>query len=93
MTKLSLFGGDPSMSHFTCAPAYRGKDEDFKAAQERRTAQYKALKALGWKEQYFQFKNADEKAKAAARKAAEKSAARWKKAAGFALEVNEGCFL
>jgi hypothetical protein len=102
----SFFGGDTSVSHFTVDKRYVYPHEKFdpskpsqeriaieRKAKQRRSDQYKTLKALGFKQPYFQYRNGDEEGKAKAKTKAEEFARVWSAKAGFELEVAEGFFL
>lgn len=104
----SFFGGDPSVSHFTLSVscgsnkkllAFRAtNDWKNEASEKKRRDQVRKtrnakLKALGFKEAYFQFKNKDEAGKKAAYAAAEAHARKWREKSGYAFEIVEGCFL
>jgi hypothetical protein len=96
----SLFGGDPSMSHFTVGVRYimpnerhgTGDPEARRMAPQRRREQNKVLRDLGFKTPYFQYRNKDEAGKAAAKKKAEAFCAEWSAKVDFELEIAEGCF-
>jgi Holliday junction resolvasome RuvABC DNA-binding subunit len=90
---VSLFGGTPGVSHFTANVKYKVGDESYREQRDRRKAQFDALKALGFKQQYFQFRDKDEEGKKRAKAQAEAHAKEWAAKAGFELEVCEGCFL
>jgi hypothetical protein len=94
----SFFGGDPNVSHYTANVRYLMPDEAYgkpgrAGATQRRREQGAALKAIGFKERYFQFRNKDEAGKASARAECEAHAREWSDKVGFELEVAEGCFL
>lgn len=89
----SLFGGDPSVSHYTTSIKFDYQAADRKKEVERRKAERKILKEAGYKERYFHFKNNDDRAQQRAKAQADAEAALWKAATGIQLEVLEGCFL
>jgi hypothetical protein len=89
----SFFGGDHTMSHFSPDPYYKLAGEPDGGDRNRRKADFTKLKELGYKKQYFQYKNKDEKAKAKAKAAAEAFSTKWFKKSGIKLEVREGFFL
>lgn len=98
MTKkpTSFFGGDHSVSHFSCGIPYFIEGEDRlnqRAATQRRKEQNARLREIGYKPKYFQFKNDDAAGKEAARKQCQKYAAKWSAKAGFELVVQEGFFM
>ena len=90
MMSRSLFGGDPTMSHFTVSLPLKA----YPLRSKERKLAYRQLKeASGGREQYFQYKTKDEKAKAIAKKHCENLAEHITKQTGLTLEVAEGCFL
>ena len=98
----SFFGGDYTMSHFSVRQPYfvydpkvpfkKGLDAKI-AFNKKRDEDRAKLKAMGWKEAYFQFKTKDKVAEAKAKAEAEKHAAEWEKKSGLKLEVSLGFFL
>lgn len=102
MALTNMFGGKADKtSHFTADVRYLMPDErDLERdrakrynAPTRRREQHAALKALGFKQRYFQFQRGDEAGKAKAKAACEAFATEWSAKVGFELEVAEGCFL
>ena len=53
----------------------------------------KELRSLGFKEQYFQFRDGDVKGEAAAKARAEAEAAKWAARSGFRFDVHKGFFM
>lgn len=98
---MSFFGGDHNVSHFTVSERYlfpneqfgSGDKEAYKNADKRRREQRAKLKALGFKQPYFQYRNDDEDGQAEAERKAKEFAREWQGKAGFPLEVAKGCFL
>jgi hypothetical protein len=88
MTK-TFFGGDHSMSHFTCHLSIGTYPL---RSQERKDAYAKIREAFG-REQYFQYKNGDAKGKEKARKHCENLAAAILERTGVTVEISEGFFL
>ena len=89
-----------SKSHYSASlsfpPGYNDRSETREAreaAVAERKAQQAALKALGFREQYFQFRDGDEAGKAAAKVKADAEAARWAERTGFRFTVSEGFFM
>ncbi len=104
----SMFGGDHRYSHFTLMVKYGShtKERDLEKAhkwaearveRDRRKDVYKTrrakLKTLGYKQQFFQFRNERVEEKAAAKKKAEAHRLLWKKKSGYDFDVSEGFFL
>lgn len=86
----TFFGGDPTKAHFTTDVPGPLTGKNYK---ERRRAEWAALKAIGFKNRYFQFRVGDEAGKAKAEEACLAFAAEWSAKVGFALKVCEGAFL
>jgi hypothetical protein len=87
-----------SKSHYSASlsyPAgYNSRDlPAHRAAREERKVQQDKLKELGFKTQYFEFRDGDEAAKARAKAHADRVAEHWSEKTGFKFDVSEGFFL
>lgn len=90
---MSLFGGNPSVSHFSANIPFRLPLEDGGDSNKRRREQSTKLKELGFKTKYFQYRDNDPVGKAKAKKECTSFAKKWEKKSGVSLSVCEGCFL